>query len=93
MRIMLVLAAAGVLVSSAAIADNAAPAAPAAPAKKDNSQKIICKTEEIVGSMIPKRVCMTRAEWDKMAQADKDAIDPQALSRARMEPPLVKPGG
>jgi hypothetical protein len=87
MRIMLVLTAAGVLVSGAANADNPAPA------KKDDSQKKICKTEEFVGSMIPKRICMTRADWERQAQMDKDAMDVNALSRARMEPPVVKPGG
>ena len=84
---MLVLGAAGVLVSGVANADDPKPA------KKDDSQKIVCKTEEFVGSMIPKRVCMSRADWERQAQMDKDAIDPRGVARARMEPPVVKPGG
>jgi hypothetical protein len=38
----------------------AAPAAPAAPVK----EKKICRSEEVTGSIMPKRVCRTKAEWD-----------------------------
>jgi hypothetical protein len=87
MRIMLVLAGAAVLISVAAIAEKPESA------KKDDSQKIICKTEEYVGSLIPKRVCMTRADWEKQRQMEKDAIQGSDLYRQRAFSPPPPPGG
>jgi hypothetical protein len=57
----------------------AAPAAAAAPAKvakaKDDPQKIVCKTETVVGSLIPKRICLSQENWDAMSQAGKSVTD------------------
>jgi len=39
-------------------------------------QKKICRTEEVTGSLIAKRrICMTKAEWDKVEQASKQNFD------------------
>jgi len=38
-----------------------APATQTPPAK----EKKICRTDQLIGSMIPKRVCKTKLEWDR----------------------------
>jgi hypothetical protein len=48
-------------------------------AKKDDSQKIICKSEEFVGSMIPRRICMTKAKWDEGEFDAQRALDQKRL--------------
>jgi hypothetical protein len=76
MRILLALSAVA-LVSTAAIAqDTTAPAAPA-PAKKkvDDGDKIICKREQFVGSVIPRKICHTKAEWQAAEEASHDFLD------------------
>ena len=47
------------LLTSAAWADDRQPAA-----KPD---KKICRREEVIGSVIPARICLTKAEWDELA--------------------------
>jgi hypothetical protein len=41
----------------------AAPAAPVAPSTPVKEKKI-CRSEEVTGSIMPKRVCRTQAEWN-----------------------------
>ncbi len=39
-------------------------------------EKKICRTETVTGSLISKRrICMTKAEWDQLAQRSKNGID------------------
>jgi hypothetical protein len=47
--------------AQAASAPAAATTAAAAPAEAD---KMICKSERPMGSLIPKRICKTAAQWD-----------------------------
>ena len=55
------------LVGSAAFADDKPPSA-----KPD---KKICRREEVIGSVIPAHICMTKAEWDQLAQQSKNSVD------------------
>lgn len=65
------------LAASAAQATETPPAAPANPAPAVKEKKI-CRTEELIGSTVPKRVCKTKSEWGGQLdakvgqQADKD---------------------
>lgn len=47
--------------------------------------KKVCRREETTGSMLAKRVCHTRAEWDKIdtarSRAAEDAINARAPTR------------
>ena len=78
---------------AAGLAESAAPApAATAPAKalqpKDASQKVVCKNETTVGSLIPKRICLTQEDWDAMRDAAKQVtrdIQTGALQRPSIE--------
>jgi hypothetical protein len=41
-------------------------------AKPDHNDKI-CKVDTVVNSRIPKRICMTRAEWEQMEEDIRQA--------------------
>jgi hypothetical protein len=71
MRTLLV-AAVGLMISSAASAQDAAPEPVK---KKDNGSKVVCKTEQFVGSVIPRRICKTKAEWEAAADNSKQYLD------------------
>ena len=60
------------LMGSAASAEDKQP-----PAKPD---KKICRREEVIGSVIPAHICMTKAEWDQLA-AHYDERDKSFLVR------------
>jgi hypothetical protein len=61
---------AAMFVSTAAAAQTVAPAAPApAPVK----EKKICRSEVPLGSIMTKRVCMTRSEWAAIRARDNAA--------------------
>src|ERR1700722_5687091 len=55
----------------------AAPGAQVAAAKgPDDPNQIICKTVEVTGSRLgSKRTCRTRATWDDMARASREATE------------------
>lgn len=56
----------------AAAPANATPTKSAKPDKKD----MVCKKEAVLGSRMPQRVCMSKADWDQRAtdaKADTDA--------------------
>ena len=87
----MIAAAIGTLVLAAQAAGPAEAAATApvakAPAKastpKDDSQKVVCKDEAVVGSLIPRRVCMTQYDWDaarENAQKATQDIQTKALT-------------
>lgn len=69
-------------------AGSAASAADKEPSAKPD--KKICRSEEVIGSIIPAHVCLTRAEWDKLA-AHYDEQDKSFLVR-RSEPRGVVKG-
>ena len=50
-----------------------ASAAPAAPEKK------VCRKEQEAGSIMPKRICYTQAEWDAIDRATASDADSQLL--------------
>jgi hypothetical protein len=61
-----------------ALAQTAAPAQPqtAAPAPKNPLDKVVCKTEETMGSRLgAHRVCATVREWQDQAQENRDAVE------------------
>jgi hypothetical protein len=42
------------------------------------AEKKICKTERVTGSLTRvNKVCMTKAEWDNLAQSSRKGIDDQ----------------
>ncbi len=75
-----VLFAAAVLLAETtpAAAGNPADATPPAAAKappKVNKDGLICRTEEVLGSRIPKRVCFTPEEAAQRAQEDRTNVE------------------
>ena len=70
MRAIILVAVAGLIVSTPAFAGDKDPAA-----KKDDGSKIICKTESYVGSIIPRRMCMTKADWERGESDAREAKD------------------
>jgi|tagenome__1003787_1003787.scaffolds.fasta_scaffold20971069_3 hypothetical protein len=75
-----ILASSAAALLAATVASGQTESAPPAPAKKDDGSKIVCKTEEFVGSKIPKRVCMTRSQWEQARQAAAEIMDERQLS-------------
>jgi hypothetical protein len=73
MRTMLAFSAVGLMISSAALAQDAA--APVPVKKKDDGSKVVCKTEQFVGSIIPRRICKTKAEWEAAAENSQHYLD------------------
>ena len=58
----------GLTGTASAADDTKAPEAP--------KEKKICRTETVTGSLVAKRrICMTKAEWDKLAQDTKIELD------------------
>ncbi len=58
------------------------------------ADKKVCKRDVKTGSIMPRPVCRTRAEWDDMtarSQADKDRIND--MDRSRSMTPGMRPGG
>lgn len=54
----------------------AAEPAPAEPMKTSaTAERQICKTEALIGSRVPKRVCATKREWEARRREDKEALD------------------
>jgi hypothetical protein len=56
--------------------DQAQTAASGQTAKPDPQDRVICREEEVTGSILGgKRVCHTQREWDEMAKDAKDWMD------------------
>ncbi len=69
------------LASTAAQAQTApTDAAPPKPAVKD---KKICRTEDDTGSIVPKRVCHTKAEWEAINAQTQDNTNNDAMRRSQ----------
>jgi hypothetical protein len=74
-------AAAGMLASLAAPALAQAPrtrtgssdaAAPAQPSQTDSRERRICVYQEMTGSRLPRKVCQSRAEWEREGGVPSD---------------------
>jgi hypothetical protein len=51
----------GVLISAAPIHAEEKPASP--PSSAEDDQKVVCRKEVVVGSIMPRRTCKTKGEW------------------------------
>ena len=69
--LLLALAMAAAMADAPASSPSTAPSAPAAakPADADDSSKVICRREQVTGSHFERKVCMSRADWDRQTQA------------------------
>lgn len=65
------------LAAGPAVAQTAPPAQPHAAADKINPlDKVVCRTEETVGSRLKKhKVCATVREWQEQQQENREAVD------------------
>jgi hypothetical protein len=72
----------------------ALPAAALAGDKDDKPKdvdKLVCKSEQFVGSNIRRRICKTQGEWDQGAVDARNALDTRRIfSNPALRP---KPGG
>lgn len=50
----------------------ASEAASTVAANADDKQRMRCVTERVTGSNLPKRICMTVAEWDALREASQE---------------------
>ena len=88
MRTMIVLATAAIafLSSAAVLAQQSAatpttanaPAAPQAAKAKPPKEKVICETDQVLGSLVPRRLCMTESQWDAVREGARRAVRDQA---------------
>ncbi|MDP1736378.1 MAG: hypothetical protein Q8L23_02945 [Caulobacter sp.] len=60
---------------SPAAPDASAPAATTAPTSKKDPNARVCKTAPVIGSRVPSRVCMTRAQWEERARIDRQDLE------------------
>ncbi len=72
---MFILSLAATLMMAASSPSAPADAAPAAPVAKSDKDRMVCKTEALAGSRVPKKVCATKGEWDARRQADRDQLE------------------
>lgn len=63
------------LLFAAAAASQPPAANPQAAENPPKKEKRICKTDNFVGSHIPRRICKTEAEWQAGKQGAKDTMD------------------
>ena len=50
------------------------PAAAAQPAKKPAADEVVCKTEQVTGSMFPKKICRKKSEADAVRAEEQAQI-------------------
>jgi len=67
------LSAAGLLLSSAAFADDAKPVAPT-PVSADNSDKLICHAVTHEGMVVHRSECRTQREWDRIRYESQQSL-------------------
>jgi Flp pilus assembly protein TadB len=59
-----------------------ASAAAAMPAKKQDTEKVICRTIDELGSRLAsKRVCLTRSQWRQQQEMQRQNLDKAQRSR------------
>ena len=51
------------------------PAPTAAPMSKKDPNARVCKTTPVIGTRVPSRICMTRAEWEARTKADRENLE------------------
>jgi hypothetical protein len=51
-----------------------AQAPPAKPDPKKDPKRVVCEESAEIGSIVPKRVCRTQAEWDRRAEHDRATV-------------------
>ena len=70
-------------VAVTAFVSSAAASADTKDAKKaiDPTLKVVCKTEDVVGSKIPTRICKTKAQWEAERFDTQHALDNRAMWR------------
>jgi len=75
--------AATVLMAQAApaAAGPVAAAAPAGPVLAKRNEDLICKQEQVLGTLFPKKVCYTRAEQEERTKEDQSNLDHQQRSQ------------
>jgi len=52
-----------------------APLPEAAPAAGDEASQVRCRSVYQTNSRIPERICRTRAEWDRIEQESREAME------------------
>ena len=77
----------GLAVPAAALAGDATPAPPAAKDKK------ICRRENVIGSVIPAHICLTKAEWAQLGDYYEKRDESFIERRKDQFNPLPKTGG
>jgi len=61
------------ITASIALTLAAASVKPANPVPaKTGADEVVCKLDKTVNSRIPKRLCMTRGQWEEMARGVRD---------------------
>lgn len=55
----------------------AVPAPTASPASKRDPNTRVCKTTPVIGTRVPSRVCLTRAEWEQRARDAREQVQDQ----------------
>jgi hypothetical protein len=68
-----VVAAEGTTPSSTTPAAVPAPVAP--PSSKKDPNARVCKTSPVIGTRVPSRICMTRAEWEARTRQDRQDLE------------------
>jgi hypothetical protein len=74
-----------------AYGDDQAAAQTAASAKSAYSNKLICKREQVTGSMIPKRVCKTQQQIDQEHEMQKQYADELRRGTTSASPTIPGP--
>jgi predicted secreted protein len=86
---MIILAAGAIAfsISAAAFAQQSVPApaaatapaaAPQAAKPKPPKERVICETEQVLGSLLPRHLCMTESQWDAAREGARRAVRDQA---------------
>lgn len=60
----------------ATVAGIVVPATPPAkpPPPKGDPQEVVCEDRPQIGSVIPRHICATRAQWEKRARRDQEEL-------------------
>ena len=82
---------AAVVLAAAARGDDPPPSQTSAVVQSAYSTKLICKREQVTGSMIPKRVCKTQEQIDKEHEAQKQYADEMRRSSTTAAPTIPGP--
>jgi hypothetical protein len=75
-----------IMIAAALLAADGPPTAARAPVAKAkaNPDTIICKSEKVVGSKIPQRICMPSWQWE-----ERRVDDSEMLSKGQRNQPKV----